>query len=95
MGIKFYRSADKPKKFRKRFTQTRSWFRTFKWTAYHAHPTMVGGHPFKGGMYLSTGYLMHPDMKRFQINDSTLFLPPNPFAWATAAGMGAMAPKSA
>ena len=56
---------------------------------------MVGGHPFKGGMYLSTGYLMHPDMKRFQINDSTLFLPPNPFAWATAAGMGAMAPKSA
>ena len=55
---------------------------------------MVAGHPFKGGMYLSTGYLMHPDMKRFEINDSTLFLPPNPFAWATAAGMGAMAPKA-
>ena len=33
MGIKFYRGADKPKKFRKRFSQTRSWFRTFKWTA--------------------------------------------------------------
>ena len=60
----------------------------------HAHPTMVAGHPFKGGMYLTTGYLAHPDMKRFEINDSTLFLPPNPFAWATAAGIGAMAPKA-
>ena len=33
MGAKFFRSADKPKKIRKRVTQTRSWFRTFKWTA--------------------------------------------------------------
>ena len=55
---------------------------------------MVAGHPFKGGMYLSSGYLAHPDMKRFEINDSTLFLPPNPFAWTTAAGIGAMAPKA-
>lgn len=31
MGLKFYRGADKPKKLRKRFTQTRSWFRTLKW----------------------------------------------------------------
>lgn len=33
MGAKFYRGADKPKKIRKRFSQTRSWFRTLKWTA--------------------------------------------------------------
>lgn len=33
MGAKFYRGADKPKKIRKRFTQTRSWFRTLKWVA--------------------------------------------------------------
>ena len=33
MGAKFYRGADKPKKFRKRFSQTRSWFRTLKWVA--------------------------------------------------------------
>ena len=33
MGVKFYRGADKPKKIRKRVTQTRSWFRTFKWVA--------------------------------------------------------------
>ena len=33
MGVKFYRSADKPKKIRKRFSQTRSWFRTLKWVA--------------------------------------------------------------
>ena len=33
MGAKFFRSADKPKKIRKRFSQTRSWFRTFKWVA--------------------------------------------------------------
>ena len=34
MGAKFFRSADKPKKIRKRWSQTRSWFRTFKWTAW-------------------------------------------------------------
>lgn len=33
MGAKFYRGADKPKKIRKRLTQTRSWFRTLKWVA--------------------------------------------------------------
>ena len=33
MGVKFYRGADKPKKFRKRFSQTRSWGRTYKWLA--------------------------------------------------------------
>ena len=31
MGAKFYRGADKPKKVRKRFSQSRSWFRTLKW----------------------------------------------------------------
>ena len=44
----------------------------------HAHPTMVVGHPFKGGMPMSTGQLEHPDMKRFEINDSTAFVPPRP-----------------
>ena len=39
---------------------------------------MVVGHPFKGGMPMSTGYLTHPDMKRFEINDSTVFVPPRP-----------------
>ena len=33
MGCKFYRGSDKTKKIRKRFTQTRSWFRQFKWLA--------------------------------------------------------------
>ena len=33
MGAKFYRGSDKPKKIRKRFSQTRSWFRTLKWVA--------------------------------------------------------------
>ena len=33
MGVKFYRGADKSKKFRKRFSQTRSWIRTYKWLA--------------------------------------------------------------
>merc|ERR1711957_615381 len=40
-------------------------------------------------MYLSTGYLAHPDMKRFFINDSTLFSPPSPHAHCTTAGIGA------
>ena len=41
MGAKFYRGADKPKKLKKRFTQTRTWFRTLKWVACKcvlAHP---------------------------------------------------------
>jgi hypothetical protein len=37
MGAKFYRGADKPKKIRKRFSQTRSWFRTLKWVACMFH----------------------------------------------------------
>ena len=45
---------------------------------------MIVGHPFKGGMPYSTGYLQHPDMKRFSLNDSTLFVPPNPLVWASA-----------
>ena len=55
----------------------------------HAHPLMIAGHPFKGGAVFSTGYLAHPDMKRFGISDSTLFTPPRPGAWANALGLGA------
>ena len=88
MGVKFYRGADKPKKIRKRVSQTRSWFRTFKWVAYHAHPLMVVGHPFKGGYPQSTGYLAHPDMKRFALNDSTLFVPPRPDVAVSAFTIG-------
>lgn len=33
MGAKFYKDTAKSKKIRKRFTQTRSWFRTLKWLA--------------------------------------------------------------
>ena len=36
------------------------------------------GHPFKGGDMRSIGMIMHPDMKRFQINTPYLFTPPNP-----------------
>ena len=38
---------------------------------------------------MSTGYLAHPDMKRFELNDATAFLPPRPTAFAQnmAAGM--------
>ena len=39
---------------------------------------MIAGHPFKGGFTMSTGFLQHPDMKRFEINDSTVFVPPRP-----------------
>ena len=78
MGAKFYRGSDKPKKIRKRFSQTRSWFRTLKWVAYHAHPTMVAGHPFKGSWVFSTGQLLHPDVKRFGMQTAVLFKPPFP-----------------
>ena len=44
----------------------------------HAHPTFVTGHPFKGGNSLSSGQLLHPDLKRFQIMTPFLFAPPNP-----------------
>ena len=29
------------------------------------------------------GYLMHPDMKRFDIQDATLWAPPRPDAWVS------------
>ena len=49
---------------------------------------MVVGHPFKGGYPQSTGYLAHPDMKRFALNDSTLFVPPRPDVAITALTLG-------
>merc|ERR1719464_2394817 len=73
MGLKFYRGTDKSKKIRKRFTQTRTWFRQFKWLAYHAHPEFVARHGFKGGNVYSTGFLLNPEMKRFQINTPGAF----------------------
>ena len=91
MGIKFYRGADKPKKIRKRFTQSRSWFRTLKWVCYHAHPNNVVGHPFKGAYPMSTAYLNHPDLKRFMLNDATFYRPPRPDAWAQGLIAGAAA----
>ena len=94
MGVKFYRSADKPKKVRKRIMQTRSWFRTFKWVAYHAHPLMIPGHPFKGGVWLSSGQLLHPDLKRFGLASAVFFKPPmagkNPY---DAAVQGSVVPS--
>ena len=51
---------------------------------------MIAGHPFKGGFTMSTGFLQHPDMKRFGLNDSTFFIPPRPSAWASMMGVGAM-----
>ena len=56
---------------------------------------MVVGHPFKGGVVLSSGYLQHPDMKRFNISDPTLFAPPRPNAWATALTLGMMSTAAA
>ena len=61
----------------------------YLFTIDHAHPTMVMGHPFKGGAFVPFGMLMHPDMKLFGLNDSALFVPPRPDAFATAAGIGA------
>merc|ERR1712159_396736 len=93
MGVKFFRGADKPKKIRKRLSQSRSWFRSFKWVCYHAHPTFVTGHdhsgPFKGAAFVPFALLAHPDMKMFNLNDSALFVPPRPTALASAAGIGA------
>ena len=45
---------------------------------------MIVGHPFKGAYVQSIGFLQHPDMKRFALNDATLFVPPRPDAWAQA-----------
>ncbi len=39
---------------------------------------MVAGHPFKGSWVHSTGQLLHPDMKRFEINTPVLFKPVYP-----------------
>ena len=52
---------------------------------------MIVGHPFKGGNVMSTGHLDHPDMKRFNLCDSTLFVPPRPSAWANALAAGSLA----
>ena len=49
---------------------------------------MICGHPFKGGLPYSTGYLEHPDMKRFELNDSTYFFPPRPSALVSAFAAG-------
>ena len=49
---------------------------------------MIVGHPFKGGLPMSTGYLSHPDMKRFGLDDSTVFVPPRPNAFMNALSMG-------
>lgn len=65
MGIKFYRSGDKSKKMNMRMMNTRSWCMSLKWTAYHAHPVMVAGHPFKELQGQSIGMLENPEMKRF------------------------------
>lgn len=59
MGAKFYEGSDESKKIRKRFSQSRSFFRTHKWLAYHAPPLMIPDHPFKDTLAMSTGYLMH------------------------------------
>ena len=52
---------------------------------------MIVGHPFKGGNVMSTGYLEHPDMKRFNLCDSTLFVPPRPNVWVNPIAFGAFA----
>ena len=57
---------------------------------------MIAGHPFKGGVVMSTGQLEHPDLKRFELNDATAFLPPRPSAWAqNLVSSFATAPKPA
>jgi hypothetical protein len=38
----------------------------------------VPGHPFKGGWALSTGQLLHPDLKRFGLSTPIFFRPPMP-----------------
>ena len=52
---------------------------------------MVVGHPFKGGNNVSVGQLQHPDMKRFELADSSFFMPPRPAAWAQNLAAGMMA----
>ena len=79
MGAKFFKTSNRGKKYLKRFNQSRSWFRGLKWVAYHAHPNLVAGHPFKGGDMMSIGMLANPEMAKFAIATPILFVPPNPF----------------
>ena len=46
---------------------------------------MIAGHPFKGAGQTSLGNLFHPDMKRFNIADRSLFKPPRPDAFVGGA----------
>ena len=44
-----------------------------------AHPTMVPGHPLKGGMWpMSRGMLLNPEIKRFAIASPLFFKPIRP-----------------
>ena len=43
-----------------------------------AHGTDVPGHPFKGGDIRPAGYLLHPDMIRFQIQTPYFFAKSDP-----------------
>ena len=61
----------------------------------HAHPTLVAGHPFKGSWVSSSGFLLHPEMKRFQINTPILFAPPNPLKVVGAASTQSSVPTFA
>ena len=50
---------------------------------------MVTGHPFKERIpFIGIGYLMHPDMKRFNLTDNSVFAPPRPDAWVNPANHG-------
>ena len=59
----------------------------------HAHPHYIPGHPFKGNTGLSSGYLLHPDMFKFQLNNPYLFSPPNPTKVAGAAAAALTVPS--
>uniref|UniRef100_A0A7S3NT56 Uncharacterized protein n=1 Tax=Euplotes crassus TaxID=5936 RepID=A0A7S3NT56_EUPCR len=81
MGLKFYRASNRPRKVRKRLTNTRTFFSTHKWVSYFAHPNEVPGHPFKGGMWpMSRGMLLNPEIKRFAIASPLFFKPVRPGA---------------
>mmetsp|Transcript_5880 Transcript_5880/g.6629 ORF Transcript_5880/g.6629 Transcript_5880/m.6629 type:complete len:155 (+) Transcript_5880:32-496(+) len=83
MGLKFYRASNRPRKIRKRLTNTRTFFSTHKWVSYFAHPNLVPGHPFKGGMWAySQGMLLNPEIKRFAIFSPLFFKPVRPGAGA-------------
>lgn len=59
----------------------------------HAHPTLVAGHPFKAYTGLSSGYLLHPEMFKFQLNTPYLFAPPNPAKVVGAAAVASSVPS--